>query len=88
MMPIQIEGAATHDHKEAIYFCTMEVCVPSEVKSTRGICPLCAGECIRASVAGLGDKLAANQSHCALFLYDSALSSDQDVRHPAASLYY
>lgn len=68
MMPVQIEGLATHDHKEAIYFCTMEVCVPLEVKSTRGICPLCAGECIRASVAGPGDKLAANQSHCALLL--------------------
>lgn len=68
VMPVQIEGPATHDHKEAIYFGTMEVCVPLEVKSTRGICPLCAGECIRASVAGLGDKLTANQSHRALFL--------------------
>lgn len=68
MMSVEIESPATRDHKEAIYFCTMEIYVPLEVKSTCGICPLCAGECIRASAAGLGDKLAANQSQCALFL--------------------
>lgn len=67
MMSVEIESPATHDHKEAIYFCTMEVYVPLEVKSTHGICPLCAGECIRATAAGLRDKLAANQSRCALF---------------------
>lgn len=68
VMSVEIEGPATYDHKEAIYFCTMEVYVPLEVKSTHGICPLCAGEYIRASAAGLRDKLAANQSRCALFL--------------------
>ena len=67
-MSVEIGSRATHEHKEAIYFCTMEAYVPLEVKSTHGICPLCAGECISTTAAGLRDKLAANQSRCALFL--------------------